>query len=339
MKYNQLGRTGLLVSDLCLGTMIFGDDASGTLPDEARRLIHTYLDAGGNHVDTANVYTGGRSEEIVGEAIRDRRDRVVLATKVRVPQGAGVNQEGLSRHHILHAVEESLRRLGTDYIDLYYMHVWDVLTPIDESLRAMDDLVRSGKVRYVGISNFKAWQLMKALSVSDALGLHRPVAAQYQYSLVKRDIEYEFSDLCQSEGVGLIPWGPLGGGFLTGKYRRGERPTDPDSGRIARASDDLEEAWQRRNTERNWRIIDAVGEIADARGATYPQIALAWLRSQPMVDSVILGARTAAQLEDNLGAAEIELTPEELLQLNQVSALPEMYPYHMYDQYAPRMNL
>ena len=338
MKYNRLGHTGLLVSDLCLGTMIFGDDERGTPPDEAVRLIHRFLDAGGNHIDTANVYTGGRSEEIVGQAIRDRRDEVVLATKVRVPTGDGVNQEGLSRHHILQAVEASLRRLATDHIDLYYMHTWDVLTPIEESLRAMDDLVRAGKVRYIAISNFKAWQLMKTLAVSDAHGWVRPVAAQYQYSLVKRDIEYEFSDLCLSEGVGLTAWGPLGGGFLSGKYKRGERPSDPENGRIANAGEDVEEAWARRNTERNWRIVDAVGQIADARGATYPQVALAWLRAQPAVASVILGVRTMSQLEDNLGAAEIDLTRDELSRLDEVSALPELYPYRMYEQYAPRMN-
>ncbi len=338
MKYNRLGHAGLLVSDLCLGTMTFGDDDRGTPPAEAVRLVHRFLDAGGNHLDTANVYTGGRSEEIVGQAIGDRRDQVVLATKVRVRTGDGVNEEGLSRHHILQAVEASLRRLDTDYIDLYYMHTWDVLTPVEESLRAMDDLVRSGKVRYIGISNFKAWQLMKTLAASDARGWVRPVAAQYQYSLVKRDIEYEFSDLCQSEGVGLTPWGPLGGGFLSGKYRRGERPSDPGEGRIANAGADVEEAWARRDTARNWRIVDAVGQIADARGATHPQVALAWLRAQPAVASVLLGVRTLSQLEDNLGAAEIDLTRDELSRLDEVSALPELYPYRMYEQYAPRMN-
>lgn len=338
MNYKQMGSTGLLVSDLCLGTMTFGDAERGTPPDEAVRLVHRFLDAGGNHIDTANVYSEGRSEEIVGQAIRGRRADVVLATKVRVPTGTGVNDEGLSRHHILNAVEASLRRLKTDYIDLYYMHVWDMLTPVEESLRAMDDLVRSGKVRYVGVSNVKAWQLMKTLAVGQMHGLPRPAAAQYQYSLVKRDIEYEFSDLCRSEGVGLMAWGPLGGGFLSGKYKRGEQPDDPAAGRIANAGDDLEEAWARRNTERNWRIVDAVGEIAAERSATYPQIALAWLRSRPAVASVLLGTRTMAQLDDNLGAAEITLAGDELALLDEVSALPELYPYHMYEQYAPRTN-
>lgn len=327
MRYKQLGNTGLLVSDLALGTMLFGGtDTRDTREGDARQMVARYLDAGGNHIDTANVYTGGRSEEIVGQAISGQRDKVILATKVRFPTGEGRNEQGLSRHHITQAVEASLRRLNTDYIDLYYMHGWDPLTPLDESLRAFDDLVQAGKVRYTGVSNFKAWQMMKALATSDARGYVRFVAAQYQYSLVMRDIEYEFADLCASEGVGLVPWGPLGGGFLSGKYRRGEQP---ESGRIADSPESYEEAWQRRNTERNWRIIDAVGAIAGARDATYPQIALAWLRAQPTVSSVIIGARTLEQFDDNIKAAEIDLTPDELAQLDAASQPPEMYPYRM----------
>lgn len=335
MTYHRLGHTGLLVSDLCLGTMIFGEDGRGTPPDEAERMIHRFLDAGGNHVDTADVYVGGRSEEIVGRAIRDRRDQVVLATKARMPMGDGVNDEGLSRHHLMRAVEGSLRRLGTDYIDLYYVHAWDERTPAEEWLRTLDDLVRAGKVRYVGVSNLTAWQAMKALGLADRYGWARPVAAQYQYSLVKRDVEYEFTGLCQSEGVGLVPWGPLGGGFLTGKYMPGERP---ETGRIATTDDAYEEAWHRRATDRNWRIVDAVGEIAEARGATQPQVALAWLRAQPAVCSVVLGARTMAQLDDNLGAAALDLTDDERSRLDAVSALPELYPYHMIGQVAGRQN-
>ena len=280
MKFRQLGHSGLLVSDLCLGTMVFGEEGPrGTATDEAIAMIQRYIDAGGNHIDTANVYAGGRSEEIVGEALKGQRDEVVLATKVNFPQGEGVNERGLSRHHIIKAVEASLRRMQTDYIDLYYMHCWDPVTPIEESLRAFDDLVGAGKVRYIGVSNFKAWQLMKALDISDVNGWSRFVAAQYQYSLIKRDIEYEFSDLCLSEGVGLTPWGPLGGGFLSGKYKRGDRPTEAEAGRIATTADDTEESWARRNLAKNWDIIEAVGEIAEARGATYAQIALAWLRA------------------------------------------------------------
>jgi aryl-alcohol dehydrogenase-like predicted oxidoreductase len=254
----------------------------------------------------------------------------VLATKVQFPKGDGPNDRGLSRHHIIEGVHGSLRRLNTDYIDLYYMHCWDPLTPLEESLRAFDDLVAAGKVRYIGVSNFKAWQMMKALDVSEVNGWARFVAAQYQYSLIKRDIEYEFIDLCLSEGVGLTPWGPLGGGFLSGKYKRGQRPTE---GRIATIAEDTEEAWARRSTERNWQIVEAVGEIAEARGVTYPQIALAWLRAQPAVCSVIIGVRTLAHLEDNLGAVELELTPDELARLDTASAMPELYPYRFLENY------
>ena len=337
MKYNQLGQSGLLVSELCLGTMIFGEEGSrGTPPDEATEIILRFIEAGGNHIDTADVYAGGRSEEIVGEAIKGNRDQIVLATKVRFPKGEGRNDAGLSRHHIMKGIHDSLRRLDTDYIDLYYMHCWDSLTPLEESLRALEDLVTSGKARYIGVSNFKAWQLMKALGICDKKGWARFVAGQYQYSLVKRDIEYEFLDLCLSEGVGLTPWGPLGGGFLSGKYERGQRPTDASVGRIATMPDDTEETWVRRDLERNWNIIDIVGEIAEARGATYSQVALAWARVQPAVSSVIIGVRTMAQLDDNLGATDFDLTGEELAKLDKVSALPELYPYRFIENYGQR---
>lgn len=334
MRYKQLGRSGLLVTDLALGTMLFGGTGERDTPEaDSIRMVHQYIDYGGNHIDTANVYTNQHSEKILGKAIRGRREGLVIATKARFSTGKGRNDEGLSRYHIMQAVEASLRRLDIDTIDLYYMHCWDPLTPLDESLRAFDDLVQAGKVRYIGVSNFKAWQMMKALGLSDSRGWARFVAAQYQYSLVVRDIEYEFADLLTAEGVGLVPWGPLGGGFLSGKYRRGQQP---DSGRIANTPNHTEEAWQRRSTERNWRIIDTVGEIATARGASYPQIALAWLRAQPTVSSVIIGARTLAQFEDNMGAAEIDLSEDELAQLNQASALPELYPYRMIEAYGNR---
>src|SRR2546428_1883575 len=272
MKFKQLGRSGLLVSDLSLGTMIFGEESErGTSAAEAEHMIHHFLDAGGNCLDTADVYAGGRSEEIIGHAIKGKRDQVVVATKVRFSSGQGKNDQGLSRHHILHSVHASLRRLQPDYIDLYYMHGWDALTPLQESLRTFDELVTAGKVRYIGVSNFKAWQVMKALALSDSSEWVRFVAGQYQYSLVKRDIEYEFSDLFLSEGIGLMPWGPLGGGFLSGKYRRDHRPQAASERRIAPSSDDTEEAWQRRNTERNWHIVETVNEVARERSATTPQ--------------------------------------------------------------------
>ncbi len=337
MKYKQLGRSGLLVTDICLGTMIFGEQSERSTPaGEATGMIHHYLDAGGNHIDTANVYAGGRSEEIVGRAIKDRRDQVVLATKVRFATGTGRNDEGLSRRHIIAACEASIRRLDTDYIDLYYLHCWDPLTPLDESLRAVEDLVTAGKIRYIGVSNFTAWQMMKALATSDAHGWSRFVAAQYQYSLVNRDIEYEFSELCQDQGVGLTPWGPLGGVFLTGKYRRGDRPASATEGRIAVMESHTEESWERRNTARNWDIIDAVGEIAEAREVSYAQVALAWLWVQPAVSSVIIGARTMDQLVDNLGAADLTLTEAELSALDKASRMPDLYPYRMIANYGRR---
>lgn len=290
-------------------------------------MVHRFLEAGGNHIDTADVYAGGRSEEIVGRAIASRRDRVVLATKVRFPTGEGPNQAGLARLHVVRGVEASLRRLNVETIDLLYAHAWDPLTPLEETLRAFEDLVSAGKVRYIGVSNFKAWQVMKGLAVSAAQAWSAFIAAQYQYSLVVRDIEDEFLDLCVSEGLGLVPWGPLGGGFLTGKYRP-EAP--PQDGRLAETPADYEEAWSRRATRRNWAILAAMDEIVAAHsGATHSQVALAWLLSRPGVSSVIMGVRTMEQLEDNLGAAELDLSAEELEQLDRASQPEPGYPYRM----------
>lgn len=334
MKYHSLGNSGLMVSEIALGSMIFGEDsARGTDRDTAVNLIHRYLDQGGNHIDTANVYAGGRSEDIVGRALRGKRDQVVLATKVRFAVGEGPNDLGLSRGHILRAVEDSLRRLDTGHIDLLYMHCWDPLTPIQESLRAFQDLTESGKVRYIGVSNFKAWQLMKALGLSDAHGWIRFTAAQYQYSLVERGIEPEIADLCREEGLGLVPWGPLGGGFLSGKYRRG---TKPESGRLAVMPDQAEEAWDRRAREPNWQILGVMDDIAANYPLSHPQIALAWLLAQPGVDSVIIGARTPEQLEENLDAVGNPLPQEELERLTEISAPPLGYPYRFLNNYGTR---
>lgn len=334
MQYRPLGQSGLMVSELCLGTMVFGEESSrSTDAATAVRMIHQFLDAGGNFIDTADVYAGGRSEVITSQAIQGRRDHVVVATKVRHATSDAPNDIGLSRRHILAGCEASLRRLETDYVDLLYAHMWDPLTPIHETLRAFDDLVTSGKVRYVGVSNFKAWELMKALGLSDAHGWVRFIAAQYQYSLVVRDIEREYTSLFETEGLGLVPWGPLGGGFLSGKYRAGERPT---AGRIATTPDRDEEAWARRATERNWQILEAVGKIAEARNKTYAQVALAWLRAQPTVVAPIIGARTPDQLVDNLGAVGWELTAQELHRLERASAIQEGYPYRMIRVYGTR---
>lgn len=335
MKYKQLGKSGLIVSELALGTMLFGETSTrGTAEKEALDLVHHFLDQGGNHIDCANVYAGGISEEITGKAIRDRRNDVVLATKVRFPMSEKVNDQGLSRKHIIASVEASLRRLNTDYLDLLYMHSWDPLTPIEESLRAFDDLVKQGKIRYTGVSNFKAWQMMKALGVSKQYKWVGFIAAQYQYSLVKRDVEYEFTDLCKSEGVGLVPWGPLGGGFLSGKYHVDQKPTQ---GRISTTAEHTEEAWERRSNAQNWSILEEVTVIARERDMSIPQVALLWVKQQQAVSSVILGARTMDQLKDNLMAQDLLLTSEELEKLDSVSQLPELYPYRMIEAYTQRV--
>lgn len=335
MQYRPLGNSGLIVSRACLGTMVFGEENErGADEQTSLDMIDRFIDAGGNFIDTADVYAGGRSEEIVGTALsRTARDRIILATKVRMPVGKGPNDIGLSRKHITDSVEASLRRLGSDYIDLYYTHMWDPVTPLEETLRALDDLVRDGKIRYVGVSNFAAWQLMKALSVSEARGFVRYVAAQYQHSLVMRDIEREFDGLFRDQGLGEIPWGALGGGFLSGKYRKGERP---EEGRLSMMPDSAEEAWNRRAVERNWRTLDAVGEIAEARGVSYSQVALAWLLARPAVTSVLLGVRTADQLEDNLGAVDIALSAEEYARLDEASRPEPGYPYRMIESYGAR---
>jgi aryl-alcohol dehydrogenase-like predicted oxidoreductase len=328
MKLRRLGNSGLLVSELALGTMIFGEDGSrGVPPDDARRLIARYLEGGGNHFDVADVYSGGRAEEIVGEATAAVREHIVLTTKVRWPTGNGGNDAGLSRYHVVNSVERSLTRLRTDRIDVLYMHGWDAWTPIEETLRAFDDLISSGKVLYIGVSNFKAWQVMKALGHSDANAWARFIAAQYQYSLVVRDIESEFVDLCAVEGLGLVAWGALGGGFLNGKYRKDHKPSEASDGRLAVTPDEWEESWTRRATERNWKILATIVDIATKHGRPETQVALAWVLAQPAVASVIVGARTVEQLEMNLLASELRLATEELSALDGMSQVPIAYPY------------
>ena len=322
MEYRRLGETGLMVSELCLGCMTFGRE---TDEEDSKRLVGRFLEAGGNFIDTADVYSKGVSEEISGRAIRGVRDDVVLATKVRFPMGDGPNDVGLSRKHVTQGCEDSLRRLGTDFIDLYQVHCWDAATPLEETLSALTDLVRAGKVRYVGVSNFTAWQIMKSVCVSEANGFERFVCLQPQYSLVERNVEYEILPVCEEGGLGVIPWSPLGGGFLSGKYRRGEEP--PEGSRISEAVESMEEYWDRRATERNWRVLDAVGEIAEATGRSYSQIALNWLLRQPTVTAPILGVRTMEQLEDNLGAAGWELDEDQVRRLSEAGAPEDTYPH------------
>ncbi|NNE30521.1 MAG: aldo/keto reductase [Saprospiraceae bacterium] len=333
MKYKAIGRSGLISSNLSLGTMIFGEDSDRSTPEaDAIKMIDQYLAQGGNHIDTADGYAKGRSEEIVGKAVKGKRENLIIATKVRFPTSDDVNDVGLSRYHIIQGVEQSLNRLNTDRIDLLYVHCWDPITPLDETVRALDDLVRSGKVRYLGLSNFKAWQSMKAQALCDQLGAGRFIAGQYQYSLVKRDIEHEFFDLFESEGLGLMPWGPLGGGFLTGKYER----SGPTSGRIATTHEGTEESWARRNTEKNWKILDAVKEVAAKHNASPVQIALAWVLSKQVVSSLVIGARTMTQLEDNLKANEVTLDKVDLATLNELSTSDELYPYRFISSYGKR---
>ncbi len=333
MRYKQIGKSGLITSNLTLGTMIFGEQSDrGTPKKEALKLIDQYFDLGGNHLDTADVYANGQSEIIVGEAVKSRRHEIVISTKARFRTLQHVNGEGLSRLHMIEGVNASLKRLQTDYLDLLYLHCFDPLTPLEETIRALEDLIGSGKVRYIGISNFKAWQLMKAQGLTRQLNANAFIAAQYQYSLVKRDLEFEFFDLVASEGVGLLPWGPLGGGFLTGKYKK-EKPT---TGRIATTADDTEESWARRNLDKNWKIVETIQLLANKYESTPSQIAIAWILSKSVVSSVILGVRTQAQLADNLEATNLELSQEDLIELNTLSSLPELYPYRMIADYGGR---
>ena len=322
MEYRRLGDTGLMVSELCLGCMTFGREAS---EEDSKRLVDRFLDAGGNFIDTADVYSKGVSEEITGRTIKGVRDEVVLATKVYFPMGEGPNDTGLSRKHVTQGCEDSLRRLGTDYIDLYQVHCWDSATPLKETLSALTDLVRSGKVRYIGVSNFTGWQLVKSVCLSEANGLERFVCLQPQYSLVERNIEREILPICLEEGLGVIPWSPLGGGFLSGKYRREEEP--PEGSRISEAVASMEEHWDRRATERNWRALDVVGRISEETGKSYAQISLNWLLRQDGVTAPIIGARTLEQLEDNLGASGWTLDEEQVEELSHASALEDVYPY------------
>jgi aryl-alcohol dehydrogenase-like predicted oxidoreductase len=321
VKIRKLGRTGLKVSDLCLGAMTFGHQQWGCDEATSKAIVDRFLDAGGNFIDTADVYVGGVSEEITGRAIREKRQSVVLATKVAGPMGGGPNDLGLSRKHILDAIDASLRRLGTDYVDLYQVHAYDPTTPLDETLGALDDCIRSGKVRYAGCSNYSAWQLMKANALARELGTARFDCLQPQYSLVCRFVEREHLPLCIEEGIGVIPWSPLGGGLLTGKMGRGQAPPEG-----TRASVETRNS-ERYRSERNLAIADAVAEVARTLGRSSSQVALAWVMRQAGVTSPIFGARSLEQLEDNLGAADLGLDEQTLGRLDEVSKLDLVYPY------------
>jgi aryl-alcohol dehydrogenase-like predicted oxidoreductase len=330
MRYNQLGKTGLFVSELCLGTMTFGGKgywkAMGELGEgDANEIVAKALDAGINFFDTANVYSEGESERLLGQALGSRRKDVVVATKVFGQVGAGPNDKGLSRGHIMRAVEDSLQRLGTDYIDLYQIHGYDSLTPIDETLRALDDLVTSGKVRYIGCSNQAAWQLMKALGRSELNGWARFESLQAYYSIAGRDLERELSPLLLDQDLGLLVWSPLAGGFLTGKFKR-DQEKGPQEAR--RSNFDFPPVER----DRAFAILDVLENLAESHQASVAQLALGWLLHQKTVTSVILGVKTTTQLADNLGAIGVNFSAQELDYLNKVSALPAEYPGWMLER-------
>jgi aryl-alcohol dehydrogenase-like predicted oxidoreductase len=333
MRLVPLGRTGLFVSRLCLGTMTFGGSEGmwgqiGRLQQsDAERLVGQALDAGINFIDTADVYAGGASEQITGQALRNlkvARDQVVVATKVFGETGPGANMRGLSRSHILDGVKASLQRLQLDHIDLYQVHAFDPATPMEETLRALDDLVRHGHVRYIGVSNWAAWQIAKAIGISERLGLARFETLQAYYTVAGRDLEREIIPMLQSEGLGLMVWSPLAGGLLSGKYGREQQGEDGSR----RTTFDFPPV----NKERAWDVIDVMREIAKARGATVAQIALAWLLYQPQVTSVIVGAKKPDQLADNIGATRVQLLPDDLERIEAASQLPSEYPGWMLER-------
>jgi aryl-alcohol dehydrogenase-like predicted oxidoreductase len=328
MEYRTLGHSGCAVSTLTLGTMTFGRESDEEL---SHAQLDRFVEAGGSLIDTADVYSQGVSEEIIGRWLAKQpaevRAQVVLATKGRFAMGEARNDVGLSRRHLRDALDASLRRLGVESMDLYQVHAFDPYTPLEETFGFLDDAVRAGKISYVGLSNYTGWQIQKVVDLAEFRGLARPVTLQPQYNLLVREIEWEIVPACESTGLGLLPWSPLGGGWLTGKYTRDERPTGAT--RLGENPDRGVEAYDRRSTQqRTWDVIDAVESIASARGVSMAQIALAWLVDRPMVTSVILGARTLEQLEDNLGAAGLHLGEEERAQLDAASdPAPADYPY------------
>jgi len=327
MKYNTLGHTGLLVSELCLGTMTFATGEgmwkpiAGVEQKLADELVRLSLDVGINFVDTADVYTNGESEKVLAQAITNlgiARKDIVIATKAYGRTGPGRNDVGASRGHIMNAVEASLKRLKTDYIDLYQIHAADLTTPVEESLRALDTLVTQGKVRYIGCSNWYAWQIMKAIGISDARNLTKLDTLQAYYSIAGRDLEREIVPLLNDQRIGLLVWSPLAGGLLSGKFSR-ENQKPEDSRRSAFDFPIVDK-------ERTWRILDVLRPVAEAHGTSVATVALAWVLAKPFVTSVIIGAKRVDQLKENLSATEITLTEDEMKKLDEVSALPPEYP-------------
>ncbi|MDR2856614.1 MAG: aldo/keto reductase [Novosphingobium sp.] len=337
MEYRPLGRSGLMVSVFSFGAMTFGDGSGtyATVGDtrgaDAERQIGLCLDAGVNLFDTADVYTGGQSEELLGAILRPRRQEVLIASKCLGRMGPGVNDLGAGRKHIVEACEASLKRLGTDYIDLYQIHNQDLLVPVDETLRALDDLVKAGKVRYIGSSNHAGWTKMRALATADRLGLTRYVSQQIRYSLLDRASENELLPLGVHEGVGAMIWGPLASGYLSGKFRKGGDLSDTRIGAGAQGAFS-------QDSEHSRRVLSAVEDIAVTRGVTLSQVALNWLARRPGVATIIIGARRTEQLEDNLGAAAWSLNDAEMEHLDKASATPPTYPYDMHRFFTGERN-
>ncbi|MBW8911663.1 MAG: aldo/keto reductase [Sphingomonas sp.] len=333
MQYKKLGNTGLIVSQLCMGTMTFGGGTEGiwsaignVQQDDVDAMVRHAFDAGINFFDTANVYSTGRAEEMLGQAIRNlglARDQLVIATKVLAPVGTGPNQRGLSRYHIMDAVKASLKRLQLDHIDLYQAHGVDFMTPIEETMEALDTLVRHGHVRYIGVSNWAAWQIAKANGISARLNLARFASLQAHYTVAGRDPERELVPMLRSEGMGMMVWGPLAGGLLSGKFALGENIP----GETRRSGVDFPPV----DRDRASRLIDAMRSIAEAKGVSVAQIALAWLLHQPVVTSVIVGAKRMDQLTDNIASTQVVLSSDELEGLDGISKLPEEYPGWMFE--------
>jgi aryl-alcohol dehydrogenase-like predicted oxidoreductase len=331
MRYRYLGSTGLRVSELCLGAMTFGRETDETT---SHAMLDRFIEVGGNFVDTADIYSAGVSEEITGRWLkRRRREDVVVASKVRYAMGDGPNDRGLGRAHVIAGVEATLRRLGTDYLDVYQVHAWDPGTPLRETLATLDTLVTSGKVRYLGASNFSGWQLQKAVDLSHANGWEPFTCLQPLYNLLDREAEWELMEVSRNEGLGVIPWSPLRGGWLSGAIRRGM--SGPVSGTRVETAGQLGwgERWDVYNQEeRTWRVLDALHEVAERSGLAPAQVALAWLLEQPGVTAPIVGARTMEQLETNLGAAGLDLDPSDVEHLTRASDQRLPYPYNVIER-------
>ena len=325
MKYKFLGKTGMKVSELCLGCMTFGREAS---KEVSFKMLDTFLESGGNFFDTADVYGRGTSEIILGEWLRDKsREELVIATKVRGAMGDDPNNVGLSRKHILSAVDASLKRLGLDYIDLYQVHMWDSATPLEETLSTLHTLVQAGKVRYIGASNFSGWQLQKALDVSRHNGWEAFISLQPLYNLLDRELEWELLPLCEQEGLATLIWSPLRGGWLSGKYTR-DMQAPPENTRVKQATQQgWSENWETYANEQTWNILDVLRDIAHESNKSVAQIALRWLMQRPGVTTPIVGASKLRHLQDNLGATSFELNENQMARLDKASEKPQPYPY------------